>query len=112
MCRVHTKILKCGTDLDLCLGYIEVKVIMTVFINNENNDNKQCLLDTVRTVMVNKENCYGEYKSHTKWLSLISSHFAKNTFFFFFFSMTLLHAYTHYICSKVPESFIKSFDTS
>ena len=28
--------------------------------------------------MVNKENYYGEYKGHTKWLSLISGHFAKN----------------------------------
>ena len=44
--------------------------------------NKQCLLDTPCTVMVNKENCYGEYKGHTKRLSLISSHFAKNIFFF------------------------------
>ena len=28
--------------------------------------------------MVNKENYYREYKGHKKWLSLISSHFAKN----------------------------------
>ena len=27
------------------------------------------------TAMVNKENDYREYKGHTKWLSLISSHF-------------------------------------
>ena len=27
--------------------------------------------------MVNKENYYREYKGHTKWLCLISSHFAK-----------------------------------
>ena len=40
------------------------------------NWNKQCLLDTPRTVMVNKENYYRKYKGHTKWLSLISSHFA------------------------------------
>ena len=33
--------------------------------------------------MVNKENYYREYKGHTKWLSLLSSHFA--IFFFFFF---------------------------
>ena len=46
------------------------------------------------TVMVNKENYYGEYKGHTKWLSLISSHFAENIFF----GMTLLHAHAHYIC--------------
>ena len=57
-------------------------------------DNKQCLLDTPRTVMVNKENYYREYKGHTKWLSLISSHLAKNNFF----GMTLLHAHAHYIC--------------
>ena len=31
--------------------------------------------------MVNKENYYQEYKGHTKWLSLISSHFAQNNFF-------------------------------
>ena len=30
------------------------------------------------TGMVNKENCCQEHKDHTKWLSLISSHFAKN----------------------------------
>ena len=47
-----------------------------------------------RTVMVNKENYYREYKGHTKWLSLISSHFAKNIFF----GMILLHAHAHYIC--------------
>ena len=42
-------------------------------------DNKQAMLIRYpRTVMVNKENYYGEYKGHTKWLSLISSHFAKN----------------------------------
>ena len=46
------------------------------------------------TVMVNKENHYREYKGHTKWLSLISSHFAK----IIFFGMTLLHAHAHYIC--------------
>ena len=45
---------------------------------NLKKDNKQCLLDTPRTVKVNKENYYQEYKGHTKWLSLISSHFAKN----------------------------------
>ena len=42
---------------------------------------KQCLLDNPRTVMVNKENYYREYKGHTKWLSLVSSHFAKKIFF-------------------------------
>ena len=53
-------------------------------------DNKQCLLDTPQTVMVNKENYYQEYKGHTKWLSLISSHFAKNTFFAWYFFMHML----------------------
>ena len=43
-------------------------------------DNKQFLLDTPHIVKVNKENYYQEYKGHTKWLSLISSHFAKNIF--------------------------------
>ena len=51
------------------------------------------LIRNPSTVMVNKEN-YREYKGHTKWLSLTSSHFAKNIFF----SMTLLHAHAHYIC--------------
>ena len=43
---------------------------------------KQCLLDidTPCTVMVKDENYYQEYKGHTNWLSLISSHFAKNIF--------------------------------
>ena len=38
--------------------------------------------------MVKKENYYPEYKGHTKWPSLISSHFG----------MTPLHAHAHYIC--------------
>ena len=57
--------------------------------------------------MVNKENCYGEYKGHTKWLSLISSHFAKNIFF----GTTLLHAYAHYICivcAKYKKASVKA----
>ena len=48
---------------------------------------------------VNKENYYQEYKGHTKWLCLISSHFAKNNLF----GMTLLHAHAKYIyivCAK------------
>ena len=61
---------------------------------NERKDNKQCLLDAPGRVTVNKENYYREYKGHTKWLSLISSHFAKDIFF----GMTLLHAHAHYIC--------------
>ena len=44
--------------------------------------------------MVNKENYYREDKGHTKWLSLISSHFANKIFL----GMTLLHAHAHYIC--------------
>ena len=39
------------------------------------------LIKYPRTVMVNKENYYQEYKGHTKWLSLVSSHFAKNISF-------------------------------
>ena len=46
-----------------------------------------------RRVMVNKENCYREYKSHTKWISFISSHLPKNVF-----GVTLLHAHAHHIC--------------
>ena len=60
------------------------------------------------TVMVNKENYYQEYKGHTKWLSLISSHFAKNIFFF---GMTLLHAHAHYICivcAKYQKASVKA----
>ena len=50
---------------------------------------------------------YREYKGHTKWLSLISSHFAKNIFF----GMTLLHAYAHYICivwAKYQKASVKA----
>ena len=57
------------------------------------------------TVMVNKENYYREYKGHTKWLSLISSDFAKNIFW---------HDTSSYTCSlclycmcKVSESLNK-----
>ena len=60
-----------------------------------------------RTVMVNKENYYREYKGHTKWLSLISSHFAKNICF----GMTLLHAHAHYICivcAKYQKASVKA----
>ena len=62
---------------------------LIVPIGNE-NWNKQCLLDTSRTVMVNKENYYRDYKGHTKWLSLISSHFAKNFFLAWRFFMHML----------------------
>ena len=48
---------------------------------NEKKDKKQCLLDTPSGVMVNKENYYLEYKGDKKWLSLISSHFAKSIIF-------------------------------
>ena len=84
---------------------------------NQQNEtyNKQCLLDTPTppsTVMVNKENYYQKYKGHTNWLSLISSHFAKNIFL----GMTLLQAHAQYkylycLC-KVSESFSKSSGTS
>ena len=46
-------------------------------------------------------------QSHTKWLSLISSHFAKN----FFFGMTLHHAHAHYICivyAKYQKASVKA----
>ena len=57
--------------------------------------------------MVNKENYYREYKGHTKWLSLISNHFAKNILF----GMTLLHAHAHYICivcAKYQKASVKA----
>ena len=60
-----------------------------------------------RTVTVNKENYYQEYKGHTKWLSLISSHFAKYSFS----GMTLLHAHAHYICivcAKYQKASVKA----
>ena len=44
-------------------------------------DNKQCLLDTPRRVMVNKENYYLEYKGSKNWLSLRSSDFDKGIIF-------------------------------
>ena len=62
-----------------------------------------------------KKNYYGEYKGHTKWLSLISGHFAKNIFFFFFFwhdtSSCTCSLYLYYVC-RVSESFTKSSGTS
>ena len=54
----------------------------TSLINAMKKDNKQCLLDNPRTVMINKENYYQQYKGHTNWLSLISSQFPKNIHFF------------------------------
>ena len=61
---------------------------------NEKKENMQRLLDPpphpAGTVMVNKENYYREYKGHTKWLSLISSHFAKNIFLAWPFIMHML----------------------
>ena len=59
---------------------------------NEKKDTKQCLSNTPRTVMVNKENEYQEYKGHTKWLSLQGSYLKKNLF-----GMTLLHAHAQYV---------------
>ena len=70
-------------------------------------DIKHCLLDIPCTVMLNKENYYREYKGHTKWLSLISSHFVKSIFF----GMTLLHAHAHYIgtvCAKYQNASVKA----
>ena len=78
-------------------------------------DNKQCLLDTLpaplsphstppQKVMVSKENYnyYGEYKGHTKWLSLISSHFAKNIFlaWHFFMHMLIISVSCGYQCIR------------
>ena len=62
-----------------------------------------------RTVMVNKENYYQEYKGHTKLLSLISSHFAKNIFF----GMTLLHAHAqciYIVCAKYQKVSVKTLE--
>ena len=60
-------------------------------MNNEKRD-KQCLLDTPRKVMVTTENYYWEYKGHRKWLSLISSLFAKNIFLaWHFMHMLIIH---------------------
>ena len=69
-------------------------------------DNKQWLLDIPRTVMVNKENYYREYKGHTKWLNLISSRFAK-TIFWRDTSLCTCSLYLYGMC-KVSESFSKS----
>ena len=65
------------------------------------------LVRYLRKVMVNKENYYREYKGHTKWLSLISSQFAKNIFF----GMILLHAHVHYtciVCAKYQKASVKA----
>ena len=72
---------------------------------NEKKDNKQCLLDTPSTVMANKE-----YKGHTKWLSLIGIHFAKNIFWHDTSSCTC-SLYLSCMC-KVSESFSRSSRTS
>ena len=61
-------------------AFINYRANFRIFRQNEKEDNQQCLLDIPHTVMVNKDKYYGEYKGHTKWLSLISSHFAKNIF--------------------------------
>ena len=64
------------------------------------------LVRYAHTVMVNKENYYREYKGHTKWLSLISSHFAKNIVF----GMTL-HAHAYYtciVCAKYQKASVKA----
>ena len=55
-----------------------------------------------RTVMVNKENYYQEYKGHTKRLSLISSHFAKNIF-----SATHTHCIC-IVCAKYQKASVKA----
>ena len=67
-------------------------------------DNKQCLLDTPRTVMVSKENYYLEYKSHTKWLSLISSHFAQNNYLAWHFLKHMLNI----VCAKYEKASVKA----
>ena len=70
----------------------QVQIKGNLCTENEKKD-KQCLLNTPRTVMGNKENYYREYKDHTKWLSCES--LCQK---YFFFGMTLLHAHAHYIC--------------
>ena len=65
------------------------------------------LITYLRTVIVNKENYYQQYKGHTKWLSLISSYFAKNIFWHDTSSCTSCSLYLYCIC-KVSESFSKS----
>ena len=72
----------------------------------QKKNNKQCLSDTPHTVMVNKENYYREYKSHTKWLSLISSHFAN----IIIFGMTLHMLITSalYVHAKNQKASVKA----
>ena len=80
--------------------------IWPMLVKMEIKDKKQCLLDTHLTAMVYKENHYREYKGNTKWLILISSHFATNIF-----GMTLLHAHAHYICivcAKYQKTSVKA----
>ena len=71
--------------------YIVGTHLLESILMEKKKDNKQYLLDTPHTV--DWENYYQEYKGNIKWLSLISSHFAKKNF-----GMTLLHAHAHYIC--------------
>ena len=51
--------------------------------------------------MVNKENYYQEYKGHTKWLSLISSHFKKKKKKHFFFFGMAWHFLMHMLITSV-----------
>ena len=70
---------------------------------NERKDNKRCLLDAPGRVTVNKENYYREYKGHTKWLSLISSHFAKDIFLAWHFFMHMLIISVLYTCASIRK---------
>ena len=72
-------------------------------------DHKQCLLDIPGTVMVNKENYCREYKGYTNWLSLISSHFAKNVCFVFFFAWNFfMHMLIISVCAKYQKASVKA----
>ena len=66
---------------------------MCIFPLNKWKLKQAMLIRYPHTVMVNIENYYGEHKDHTKWLSLISNHFAKKTFFLawhFFMHMLII----------------------
>ena len=80
-------------------------------VQNE-NWNKQCLLDTPYTVTVNKENYYQEYKGHTKRLSLISSHFAKKKFCFLAWHFFMHMLITSVLYVQSSDSFSRSSGSS
>ena len=75
--------------------------------NNEKKVNEQCLLDTPRTVMVNKENYYGDSKRPYKMAKFDKQSLCQK----YFFGHDTSSLYLYCMC-KVSESFSKCYGTS